>query len=348
MPWQISAGFDASRPCGPRCLCPALCHRRLGGLRLLGRQESKVAFGDTAAIRARDLAALDESNRALQTQVWSLQDAKAAAEAAAQAEAALASARSNLEGQILQLTGDTAALRARELTALDASLRPLQERIYALQDEAATAQAAAQAEAEAVAKRATIAQQGASLMTQVAPGAVNTLAVSDTDAEAVRVAMKVGGTTLVVGQFVTIAQTSMPGNWMAGQTKPHPARDAGSARQAGWRREAMTKLLSPVLAEYRPDRVAFRCPGCEGVHVIPVAPEQSGDSWGYNGNPDAPTFTPSVLVRTGRAVDPAFVPEPGDPPEICHSFVTDGRIQFLGDCTHALAGQTVPLPEFRP
>ena len=110
----------------------------------------------------------------------------------------------------------------------------------------------------------------------------------------------------------------------------------------------MTKLLSPILAEYRPDRVAFRCPGCEEVHVIPVAPEQSGDSWGYNGNPDAPTFTPSVLVRTGRAVDPAFVPEPGDPPEVCHSFVTDGRIQFLGDCTHPLAGQTVPLPEFRP
>ncbi|WP_241754456.1 hypothetical protein [Cupriavidus basilensis] len=31
---------------------------------------------------------------------------------------------------------------------------------------------------------------------------------------------------------------------------------------------------------------------------------------------------------------------------VCHSFVTDGRIQFLGDCTHALAGQTVPLAEF--
>ena len=26
-------------------------------------------------------------------------------------------------------------------------------------------------------------------------------------------------------------------------------------------------------------------------------------------------------------------------------FVTDGKIQFLGDCTHALAGQTVDLPD---
>jgi hypothetical protein len=29
---------------------------------------------------------------------------------------------------------------------------------------------------------------------------------------------------------------------------------------------------------------------------------------------------------------------------VCHSFVVDGRIQFLGDCTHHLAGQTVDLP----
>lgn len=28
---------------------------------------------------------------------------------------------------------------------------------------------------------------------------------------------------------------------------------------------------------------------------------------------------------------------------VCHSFVFDGEIRFLGDCTHALAGKTVPL-----
>jgi hypothetical protein len=31
---------------------------------------------------------------------------------------------------------------------------------------------------------------------------------------------------------------------------------------------------------------------------------------------------------------------------VCHSFVTDGRIQFLNDCTHPLAGQTVDIPEW--
>lgn len=46
--------------------------------------------GDTGAIRAADLAKLDESNRPLQEQIWALQEAKAAAEAAAAAQAAAA------------------------------------------------------------------------------------------------------------------------------------------------------------------------------------------------------------------------------------------------------------------
>ncbi len=37
----------------------------------------------------------------------------------------------------------------------------------------------------------------------------------------------------------------------------------------------------------------------------------------------------------------------GAPPAVCHTFVTDGRIQFLGDCTHVMAGQTVDLPVWR-
>lgn len=44
--------------------------------------------GDTSAIRAADLAKLDESNRPLQEQIWAMQDAKAAAEAAAAAQQA--------------------------------------------------------------------------------------------------------------------------------------------------------------------------------------------------------------------------------------------------------------------
>lgn len=57
-----------------------------------------------------------------------------------------------------------------------------------------------------------------------------------------------------------------------------------------------------------------------------------------------PTFTPSILVR----YDGADAGQGAAPPAVCHSFVTNGRIQFLGDCTHALAGQTVDLPEIEP
>ena len=61
--------------------------------------------------------------------------------------------------------------------------------------------------------------------------------------------------------------------------------------------------------------------------------------WGWNRDPDAPTFTPSVLVSTP---DPDA---PGRNLAVCHSWVTDGLIRFLSDSTHALAGQVVLLPD---
>lgn len=90
-----------------------------------------------------------------------------------------------------------------------------------------------------------------------------------------------------------------------------------------------------VLRTLEGGRVGFNCPGCRSLHAVSVAP----GGWGFNGNHDRPTLTPSVLVR----YDGADAGVDGAPPAVCHSFVTDGQIQFLGDCTHALAGQTVPL-----
>lgn len=88
----------------------------------------------------------------------------------------------------------------------------------------------------------------------------------------------------------------------------------------------------------------FFCPGCRECHVVYTG-RRGAPTWEFNGEIDRPTFSPSILLRTGRAVDPSYVPEEGDPPEICHSFIRDGQIQFLGDCDHDLAGQTVPLPD---
>ncbi|MAM25812.1 MAG: ammonia monooxygenase [Rhodobacteraceae bacterium] len=100
--------------------------------------------------------------------------------------------------------------------------------------------------------------------------------------------------------------------------------------------------LGSKLRQLEGGKVAFMCPGCNYMHLVTV---DGSRGWSFNGDGDSPTFSPSVLVRTGTAVNPNFVDEPGDPPTVCHSFVTDGRIQFLNDCTHALAGQTVELPD---
>lgn len=80
--------------------------------------------------------------------------------------------------------------------------------------------------------------------------------------------------------------------------------------------------------------IAFTCPGCEETHAIPVS---GPHGWQWNGLLEKPTLTPSIFVNVGGS-------NPGVP--MCHSYVTDGRIQFLGDCTHKLAGQTVDLPDW--
>lgn len=113
------------------------------------------------------------------------------------------------------------------------------------------------------------------------------------------------------------------------------------------------RALSSTLRSIEGGHVAFWCPGCDGVHQIGVG-EGEGPRWGYNGNPEKPTFTPSILVRSHEWQPPVtsenlaeFKRSPWEQTRVetvCHSFVTDGRIQFLSDCTHALAGQTVDIP----
>lgn len=98
--------------------------------------------------------------------------------------------------------------------------------------------------------------------------------------------------------------------------------------------------LSKILRSVEGGGLLFRCPGCNEGHMIRHG-EGPGPRWTWNGDAEKPTFTPSVLV-TYNGSDAGI---DGAPPAVCHSFVTDGRIQFLSDCTHALAGQTVDLPD---
>ena len=95
------------------------------------------------------------------------------------------------------------------------------------------------------------------------------------------------------------------------------------------------KTISRVLGQASDGSLLFFCNGCDLPHSMNVG-TGPGPRWGYNGNAEAPTFTPSVLSSYAMHGKPV----------VCHSFVTDDRIQYLGDCTHSLAGQTVDLPNW--
>ena len=99
--------------------------------------------------------------------------------------------------------------------------------------------------------------------------------------------------------------------------------------------------------------VQVLCPACRfhnGApipHLVSVSNLPPGETespnaigrphWTWNGSLDRPTFAPSVMRWIDRG--------DGTRSSVCHSFVRDGRIQFLNDCMHDLRGQTVDLPE---
>lgn len=75
----------------------------------------------------------------------------------------------------------------------------------------------------------------------------------------------------------------------------------------------------------------FECPGCKSWHVC-------DSRWTFNGDEVKPTFDGSVLCRSKY----------GDPPtdRVCHLYVRDGKIEYLSDCTHEMAGQTIDMPDW--
>lgn len=89
--------------------------------------------------------------------------------------------------------------------------------------------------------------------------------------------------------------------------------------------------LSAKLRSVEGGGIAYWCQGCKDLHMVHVG-EGPGPRWTWDGNVTAPTFSPSVLCTCGK--------------QRCHTFIRAGMVEFLGDCTHALAGQTLPLPDW--
>lgn len=122
----------------------------------------------------------------------------------------------------------------------------------------------------------------------------------------------------------------------------------------------MSRAKTFYAGDGMPYGVQLQCPGCGFDHVLPVhwpqgvteSPEAKGlPHWTFNGDYERPTVSPSILARgmervTDEEHAKLMAGEKIEPrPFVCHSYVVDGRIQFLSDSTHALSGQTVDLPE---
>ena len=79
----------------------------------------------------------------------------------------------------------------------------------------------------------------------------------------------------------------------------------------------------------------FFCPGCQNHHAFTIGgPAGASPRWTWNGSLESPTFHPSLMCNRPH------------PESQCHSVVTDGVINFCADCHHALAGQSVPMPDW--
>lgn len=86
--------------------------------------------------------------------------------------------------------------------------------------------------------------------------------------------------------------------------------------------------------------VELNMPGPMGTRIIPVqikGTRAGTGNWSWNGDTEKPTLKPSILTMA------TYGPE--NKKMVCHSWVNDGKVQFLSDCTHSLAGQTVDLLE---
>lgn len=89
------------------------------------------------------------------------------------------------------------------------------------------------------------------------------------------------------------------------------------------------------------------CPACKEMHRLP-------NTWSFNGDVNKPTFSPSfkhsgiqtVKDENGKWTGEWKLDANGKGiPFVCHYILTNGILNFCGDCTHSMSGQSVPLPE---
>ncbi len=109
---------------------------------------------------------------------------------------------------------------------------------------------------------------------------------------------------------------------------PFGSVDCISLRPEKFNAGTGTSVQLKKMKIHKQESLSFFCPGCKMGHTV-------NKSWGYNDNPESPTFSAHSIKVDFRPNGP-----------LCHSFITDGMIKFESDSTHELSGQTVELPHF--
>lgn len=91
----------------------------------------------------------------------------------------------------------------------------------------------------------------------------------------------------------------------------------------------MAKVIR-VLSNDQEEIWEFKCPACGRIHQFWT--KMDGKPWWFfDGDVERPTVHPSIAVTMHDG--------------FCHMFIRDGKIEFLRDCTHRLAGNTVEMLE---
>lgn len=123
----------------------------------------------------------------------------------------------------------------------------------------------------------------------------------------------------------------------------------------------MAKLKRWHFSDGRPCGWAHWCPACEEKHQYYVdLPTGANHQWTWNGSLTVPDFTPSMNISWGYMIaelapDTKKYYKDRNIGGRCHYFVREGKqlgkdhaksyIQYCNDCTHAMKGQTVELPD---
>jgi len=78
--------------------------------------------------------------------------------------------------------------------------------------------------------------------------------------------------------------------------------------------------------------IELNLPGPIPTRILPIMigdTRKSTGNWTWNGDIDNPTIKPSIKTEDGV--------------NLCHTFVNNGKVQFLNDCTHEHKGKTLDL-----